>query len=559
MKDTAPRGFVDFVVARGPALHRTAVLLTRQDQAAEDLVQIALAEAWLSWTQIDDNPEAHIRRIMINEFAPGWPGRRRREASTAELPERSLLDDDRDVDDDDPSMRQVLMAELATLTPRQRAMVVLRFFHNYPEAATAQAMGTRVHTVQTQIANALAALGISEEASWDTSLDLTAPAHASNAASKRTTDELRGALHDEADAAAYPDVDALVAGARRRAASTRRCRLSALGATTVAVLLVGGLIAATSSARQPMPVPVLPEPVAAPGPFTVNADGAGFPEYSQGMKRVIVLDSPMLERAKGSVIIPTTAGRDLAVRMTCTPTDNVENTLEWDARMLARFTIPDGTSRAACGGAHGHMWSIGTAVAAKTTVLANVFVSHEPSPGLPSLFNNAKIHVAIYESVPWKDYHFPPRPDAPESSPGYGWWALPGEVQELGPTTALEANTPVTFTQPFDPKLALNLQYRGPGRIRVLINGKDITALLQVALTQDKFVNIWDYHQSGFDFSLDPAVWYDPTGTSGLGTPLGSAVTVTIIPRDFQGPDWRIAVAQSQNPPNLGCPSCDHP
>ena len=50
MRDTPPGGFVDFVVARGPALHRTAALLTRQDQAAEDLVQIALAKACLLYT-----------------------------------------------------------------------------------------------------------------------------------------------------------------------------------------------------------------------------------------------------------------------------------------------------------------------------------------------------------------------------------------------------------------------------------------------------------------------------------------------------------------------------
>lgn len=58
MRDTPPRGFVDFVVARGPSLHRTAVLLTRQDQAAQDLVQIALAKAWQSWSRIDGDHEA---------------------------------------------------------------------------------------------------------------------------------------------------------------------------------------------------------------------------------------------------------------------------------------------------------------------------------------------------------------------------------------------------------------------------------------------------------------------------------------------------------------------
>ena len=60
MRDTAPAGFVDFVVARGPALHRTAVLLTRQEQSAEDLVQITLAKAWRSWGRIDANHEAYV-------------------------------------------------------------------------------------------------------------------------------------------------------------------------------------------------------------------------------------------------------------------------------------------------------------------------------------------------------------------------------------------------------------------------------------------------------------------------------------------------------------------
>jgi hypothetical protein len=57
----------------------------------------------------------------------------------------------------------------------------------------------------------------------------------------RTLDDLRGALHQEADAAAYPDVDALVAGARRRVVASRRRRLAVLGAVTAAVLVVGGL------------------------------------------------------------------------------------------------------------------------------------------------------------------------------------------------------------------------------------------------------------------------------------------------------------------------------
>ncbi|MHB1474747.1 MAG: sigma factor [Dermatophilaceae bacterium] len=76
-------------MARGLALHRTAVLLTRQEQAAQDLVQIALAKAWQSWARIDGNHEAYVRRIMINEFASSLRRRWRGELPTADLPELS--------------------------------------------------------------------------------------------------------------------------------------------------------------------------------------------------------------------------------------------------------------------------------------------------------------------------------------------------------------------------------------------------------------------------------------------------------------------------------------
>src|SRR5665811_110230 len=111
MRDSAPAGFVDFVVARGPALHRTAVLLTRQEQAAQDLVQIALAKAWQSWSRIDGNPEAYVRAIMVNEFASGWRRRWRSELPTADLPDLPHVE----VDVDAVSTRQSLMAALATL------------------------------------------------------------------------------------------------------------------------------------------------------------------------------------------------------------------------------------------------------------------------------------------------------------------------------------------------------------------------------------------------------------------------------------------------------------
>jgi RNA polymerase sigma-70 factor (sigma-E family) len=159
---------VDFVVARGPALHRTAVLLTGQEQAAQDLVQIALAKAWQSWVRIDGNHEAYVRAIMVHEFASGWRRRWRGELPTADLPE--LPGDDLG---GELTLRQSLMAALATLPARQRAVIVLRFFHDYTEAATAEAMGISVGTVKSQTFKALAALRVSDELREDAAPDLT--------------------------------------------------------------------------------------------------------------------------------------------------------------------------------------------------------------------------------------------------------------------------------------------------------------------------------------------------------------------------------------------------
>ena len=107
-------------------------------------------------------------------------------------------------------------------------------------------------------------------------------------------------------------------------------------------------------------------------------------------------------------------------------------------------------------------------------------------------------------------------------------------------TTTQEANRPLTFTQPSDPNLSLNLAVRGPGRMRVLINGKDISERVGSPLTPDKFIAFWGYTSMGNDFPLDPDSATKP----------GAPVTVTIDPQDFQGPDWRIAV--QSDPPRTG-------
>ncbi len=150
-----PEGFREFVVARSPALLRSAQLLTGNEMSAQDLVQAALLRAWGRWEGIDRGGQyAYVRRVMISTFF-GW--RRRRwhgETPVSLVPER-IADTDEFADAD---TRAAVASALAGLTGRQRAVIVLRFFDDLSEADTALALNCSIGTVKSQTFKALAKL-----------------------------------------------------------------------------------------------------------------------------------------------------------------------------------------------------------------------------------------------------------------------------------------------------------------------------------------------------------------------------------------------------------------
>lgn len=146
-------GFREFAAARGPALSRSAYLLTGDHQLAEDLLQAALTRCVTHWARIaDGNPEAYVRRAMINERTSWW----RKRHYTVEVPIR----DDRAVADasDDVVRRMTVLAALSELPARQRAVIVLRYYEDRTEAETAQLLGCSIGTVKSQASAALAKL-----------------------------------------------------------------------------------------------------------------------------------------------------------------------------------------------------------------------------------------------------------------------------------------------------------------------------------------------------------------------------------------------------------------
>lgn len=151
--------FSAYMSARQPALYRTAYLLAGDHASAEDLLQSAFAKLYLSWDRVRD-PQAldgYVRRVMVNENNSLWRRAwKRREHSTdptsGAMPEAGVPDEY------DDGTGGTLWSFVQTLSPRQRAVIVLRYYEQLSEAEIADALGIAPGTVKSQASRALAAL-----------------------------------------------------------------------------------------------------------------------------------------------------------------------------------------------------------------------------------------------------------------------------------------------------------------------------------------------------------------------------------------------------------------
>jgi RNA polymerase sigma-70 factor (sigma-E family) len=146
-----------FARDRTRELLRSAYLLTGDQHLAEDLVQASLARTYVAWRRLDDpaNAEAYTRKVMYRLQISWWRRRKLRESITAELPEpRREGTDPTDAAD----VRIVLRAALLKLPPRQRAVLVLRFFEDRTGAEAAELLDVTIGTVKSQTAKGLARL-----------------------------------------------------------------------------------------------------------------------------------------------------------------------------------------------------------------------------------------------------------------------------------------------------------------------------------------------------------------------------------------------------------------
>jgi RNA polymerase sigma-70 factor (sigma-E family) len=143
-----------FLAERGEPLLRTAVLLAGSREAGEDLLQGALERMLRHWRRIEGDPEGYLRRTLHNLATDGWRRQLTRHKLLLRLgPQaaRTAADDTAGVD-----TRDAVVRLLAELPPRQRSVLVLRYFEQLSEAETAQVLGCSAGTVKSTAFKGLA-------------------------------------------------------------------------------------------------------------------------------------------------------------------------------------------------------------------------------------------------------------------------------------------------------------------------------------------------------------------------------------------------------------------
>ncbi|WP_019811331.1 SigE family RNA polymerase sigma factor [Saccharomonospora halophila] len=146
--------FEEFVEASLPGLLRYGHALTGNPHDAADLVQSVLEKIGARWSSVvrkTGDPLAYIRRSMANAHISRWR-RHRRENLVAEIPESDT------VSPTDPFEYEPLWTALRELPPKQRAVIVLRYYEGLSEAEIADSLGISPGTVKSQASKALGSL-----------------------------------------------------------------------------------------------------------------------------------------------------------------------------------------------------------------------------------------------------------------------------------------------------------------------------------------------------------------------------------------------------------------
>jgi RNA polymerase sigma-70 factor (sigma-E family) len=142
--------FTRFVIDRSGALRRTAFLLCGDWHGAEDILQTALAKLYVAWPRVRraDAVDAYTRKVVVRTFLDERRRFWRREVPTEAIPDAAGVTDQ-------PEDRLTILSALAQVPPRQRAVLILRFWEDLSVEQAAHALGCSAGTVKSQTARGL--------------------------------------------------------------------------------------------------------------------------------------------------------------------------------------------------------------------------------------------------------------------------------------------------------------------------------------------------------------------------------------------------------------------
>src|ERR1700746_3850219 len=124
-------------------LRHAAYLMTGDRHTAEDAAQTALVRTYAAWSRVRrDDAYAYARKVLVNHVTDRWR-RRLRESPVGALPEAGGTPDMAD----EVALRHWLTGALATLTVKERAVIVMRYLFDLPEATVGRDLGFTVGTV----------------------------------------------------------------------------------------------------------------------------------------------------------------------------------------------------------------------------------------------------------------------------------------------------------------------------------------------------------------------------------------------------------------------------
>lgn len=147
--------FDEFVLAAWPSLFRASYLLMGDFHLAEDVLQSALAKVYAAWPRVSavEHPRSYTRTVLTNEAMAWWRRKSSTETTLADWPEAPVMGHEESV-----VQASMVWQALCRLPPRQRAVIVLRYYEELSEVEIARTLGISTGSVKSHAHHAIRAM-----------------------------------------------------------------------------------------------------------------------------------------------------------------------------------------------------------------------------------------------------------------------------------------------------------------------------------------------------------------------------------------------------------------